>query len=517
MKKSISSLVLATAMAFSLNSISYGQETASHTFCFNNGSTFNIFSDSATIDMTLEEAIESAMTRNQALTVERLKPILSQSSIEKEKAKFDTGISAEFSGTERLGKTIFQQGNLGDTVSNRTDAAFTLSELSKSGTRTQAGLTFTRNRSANSDNLFSTRLGVNVQHPLMKGSGSRVNLVSLKKSELDRDISEFELNAFIMNLVSQVEKRYWQTYLALKELEIVKESLALAEQQREETCRRIEAGSIPESEVAAAEAEVAMRQEGVINAQSKAVTANIALLRSVNPDRADFWRQKPQLLDAPVLARIDNLDLELHLQLALEQRPELMQARLLLEKDRLDVVYSENGILPKLDFFVNLGKTGYSKSLTGSNPRLGQEGSYDISAGFVYDLASGRRAARADLTRSKVSAAMREESIKNLEQIIMEDVINAFIEVQRTTQQLTATAATSQKQLEKLRVEEVRFNVGKTTSYQVAQAQRDLTAARIAEVKAIVDYTNSITDLLRADGTLLNRHGIATMTGKQSD
>ncbi|EKD83735.1 MAG: Outer membrane efflux protein [uncultured bacterium] len=74
---------------------------------------------------------------------------------------------------------------------------------------------------------------------------------------------------------------------------------------------------------------------------------------------------------------------------------------------------------------------------------------------------------------------------------------------------MTATAATSQKQLEKLRVEEVKFNVGKTTAFQVAQAQRDLTAAKIAEVKAAVDYTNAIIELFRADGSLLERNRIA--------
>jgi outer membrane protein TolC len=43
----------------------------------------------------------------------------------------------------------------------------------------------------------------------------------------------------------------------------------------------------------------------------------------------------------------------------------------------------------------------------------------------------------------------------------------------------------------------------------VAQAQRDLTAARIAEVKAAVDYTNAIIELFRADGSLLERNRIA--------
>ena len=100
--------------------------------------------------------------------------------------------------------------------------------------------------------------------------------------------------------------------------------------------------------------------------------------------------------------------------------------------------------------------------------------------------------------------------------LIKEDVIKAYIEVERTMQQLSATAATSQKQLEKLRVEEVKFNVGKTTAFQVAQAQRDLTAARIAEARTAVGYTTSVVELLRADGSLLERNGILSGKNQQS-
>ncbi|PKL42339.1 MAG: hypothetical protein CVV41_14455 [Candidatus Riflebacteria bacterium HGW-Riflebacteria-1] len=470
---------------------------------------FNIFaSDTSALLISLDDALNSALSNNLALNVENFRPQLSETVVEKEKARFDPAVNAELSGSERVGKSLSQQGRLNDSISNTTNAAVSLEQLTTSGTRTSLELSQSRSRSATTNDLYATRLGLNLAHPLRRGAGRAVNLVSLRKAELDLDWSEFELQGFVLGLAARVETLYWQYYLRLRQLEIVSESLELAKRQREETGRRIEAGSIAESEAAAAEAEVALRYEELINAESQAVTAAVALLRAINHDSENFWKLRPELTDAPLLRHPDELDLDHHLQTALLKRPELAQAKLLSQKDALDVVQSANGILPRLDFFASIGKSGYADAL-GQSARLDNHGSYDINAGFIYEISRGRRAARAELKRAKTSREMRLESIRNLEQIIKEDVIQAFIEVKRTIQQMTATAATSQKQLEKLRVEEVKFNVGKTTAFQVAQAQRDLTAARIAEVKAAVDYTNAIIELFRADGSLLERNRIA--------
>jgi outer membrane protein TolC len=470
---------------------------------------FDIFaSGSEMLELNLDSAINMAMARNIALQVERINPKISQTYVEGEKAKFDTRVEAEFSGTERISKVIFQQGDLGQNVTNRSDAGITLSRINHAGTRTAFELSTTRTRSARSDNLFSTRIGVSLEHPLKRGAGKEVNLVSLRKSELDLSWSEYELRGFVLNLVAEIESKYWNYYLSTRQLEIMTESFQLAEQQREETYRRIEAGSIPESEAAAAEAEVMLRKEELINAESAATLAAVSFLRIINPDTEDFWRKKPVIADELFSIQTDTESLEKLLQIALAERPEIEQADLMIQRDRLEVVSTKNGLLPKLDFFVNMGKTGYATSFSGTNPKPGEEGSYDLSAGFVYELTRGRRDAKAEHQRARLSVKMRQEAMKNLEQLIKLEVIDAYIEVKRTLEQIKATASTAEKQLEKLRVEEVKFSVGKTTSFQVAQAQRDLTAAKIAQVKAAIHHQQAFTELLRASGTLLYQRNI---------
>ena len=51
--------------------------------------------------------------------------------------------------------------------------------------------------------------------------------------------------------------------------------------------------------------------------------------------------------------------------------------------------------------------------------------------------------------------------------------------------------------------------VGKSTSFLVAQAQRDLLVSRIAEVRALANYLKALVDLYRQDGALLAHRGIS--------
>ena len=51
--------------------------------------------------------------------------------------------------------------------------------------------------------------------------------------------------------------------------------------------------------------------------------------------------------------------------------------------------------------------------------------------------------------------------------------------------------------------------MGKSTSYLVAQAQRDLLVSRIAEVEAVANYLVALVDLYQNDGSLLERRGVS--------
>jgi outer membrane protein TolC len=463
----------------------------------------------ASLSLSLAEAINRALENNHGLLVRRLGVQATETGIARARSRFDPRISGSLSSSDRLGKQIMQTGVMGDSVVNRSDGSMAYDRTDPSGTAVRLELAGTRNRSARSANLFSTRLGLDLEHPLKRGAGRAINFIEVKQAELDVQASKYELLAFVHALTNNVEDKYWELVLALKELEIVRESLALAQLQMEETQKKIAIGRIPESELAAAEAETALREESVINAVSAVEKARIGLLRLINPRAERFWDVRLNLLDQPDWERNEAGSVEEHVATAVARRPEILQVEAQLAKDDLELVQTRNGLLPKLNFFVNLGKSGYAKTMGETATEFGAR-AYDLVGGIRYETSLDRREARADNARARFTKAQREEALLNLVQLIQEEVLTAFLELHRARQQIIATEKTVEKQKEKLRIEEVKFGLGKTTAFTVAQAQRDYSAAQIANLKAKVGLRQAVSNLYRFDGTLSDRWGIKT-------
>ncbi|MFN2144087.1 MAG: TolC family protein [Anaerolineales bacterium] len=199
-----------------------------------------------------------------------------------------------------------------------------------------------------------------------------------------------------------------------------------------------------------------------------------------------------------------------HVDLALKKRADLNQAQLLAQKGEIEVVKTKNGLLPQMDLFINLGKTGYADSFGGSVENLVEDG-YDALVGLSFTYPVKKRSAQAQHRRATLVMAQTRQAILNLSQLVELDVRSAYIQVGRAKDQIDASRATRLLQEEKLRIETEKFKVGRSTNFMVAQAQRDLVGSRISEIQAVADYLISLTRLHQMEGALLDRRGIQLM------
>jgi outer membrane protein TolC len=156
---------------------------------------------------------------------------------------------------------------------------------------------------------------------------------------------------------------------------------------------------------------------------------------------------------------------------------------------------------------MTLGKTGYADSF-GKSYRDLHEG-YDVLVGLSVEYPPMNRAARAADQRARLTRRQAAESVGNLAQLAEVDVRSAYLEVNRSKEQVAATAVTRRLQEEKVRAETEKFRVGKSTTLLVAQAQRDLLQSQINEVQAVVANLKAYVELFRLEGSLLERRGIS--------
>ncbi|MFZ7128128.1 MAG: TolC family protein [Desulfobacterales bacterium] len=459
--------------------------------------------------LTLHDAILMSLENNRSLAVERLTPSIQETFTAEERAVFDPVLEGEASYLETESQRLARSGSDTESLESKvTDGRLSLVQFFPTGTFVEAeAATTSTDSSLYQDPFTSTRLGLVVTQSLLRGLGTDVNLARLRQARLETRISLYELRGFTESLMARVENAYWDYALAIRQIEIVEESLRVANQQLDETREMIEVGTMAEAELAAVQAEVAAQQQALINARSSRETARLELLRLLNPPVEDLWQRQVVLVHPPELPDVQLGDVSTHVAAAERMRPEINQTKLNIRQGDLEIVRTRNGLLPKMDLFVQLGKTGYADSFSRSVDDISND-NYDVQAGVAFEFPPLNRSARAEHRRSLLSRDQSERALDNLSQLVELDVRTAFIEVDRSREQIDASSATRRYQEETLRIETEKFRVGRSTNFFVAQAQRDLLVARINEVEAVVSYLKALTDFYRLEGSLLERRGI---------
>ena len=462
--------------------------------------------------LAVEEAVLMVIENNRDLRVQRLTPQITATFEQIERGVFDPELFASTSIIEERAVEV-SRATEESFAAEREDTAYEAGVRQRlpTGTDIEMGVTSDRSTSNRSPEQQDARVGLTLTQSLLRGFGPAVNMASIEQAVLETAASEFELQAYTQAIVAQAEQTYWLHTLAQQRIAIFEESLRVAQQQQNEVRDRIEIGVLPRTEKAAADAEVAQREQELIDARAELNNLRLRLLRLVSSRDGQNLDAPLATTSSPELDAVVLDDVADRVMLALQNRPELGEARVRLEQARLDTVVTRNGVLPRLDFFVALGKTGFSDSFSEAFGNLDDD-TFDLEAGLALSASLGNRAARGRQQGATLSRAQAVESIANLEQLVQLDVRLAVSEVERARQQITASAATRRLREEAVRAEQERFRVGTSTSQLIDQAQRDLLESQISEVDARIAYRLALVDLYLAEGSLLQRRGLSVAT-----
>ena len=462
-----------------------------------------------TLEIDLQEAILTALEHNPSLSIQRLQPKISNTLVKEQGAIFDPTIAASATKTK-----IKQQRFLGsrpdpfELISDRSQYDVGISQNLPTGTTISANASISTSLSSIYTDQFSGNVGITVTQSLLQGFGLGTNLANLRSAKIDYEISKAELKGVAEEIIASTEKAYWDLYLTKEEIDIQQRSLELANKQLKESQERVAVGKLPELELAAVHAEVATRNEALIDAQSQYEQSRLSFLYLLNPSDQASWATVPFPIDKPFVP-IDTLDtIEVHEQLGMKYRPDLQQAQLSLKKGEIEITRTRNGLLPRLDFFITFGRTTYSKTFRDAIPDI-HSPFYNINGGLTFFFPVTDRQAIVQYSRAKYSKEQMELALKNMERLVQWDVRSAYIEVLRSKEQITATRVARELQSQKLDAELEKFRVGKSTNFLVLQAQRDFTASQLNEARSMVAYLNALVDLYLVEGTLLERRGIA--------
>jgi len=463
--------------------------------------------DSGTIDLAVEQAVQLALRNNRDLKIEQINPVIAGTFEAFERGVYDPQLFSELNVFKEERSEAGRTGVRTAVEEKNQTALIGLRQNLPTGTTFETSVEQKSTELTNEAKEQRMRIGLSVTQALLRGFGPTVNLVGIRQAEFNTAVSRHEFRGITEALLADTEIAYWDYVLAGRKNDIFERSLAIALQQLDEIQQRIEVGTLPRIEAAAAHAEVARRNQALIDVRSTFEQSRLRLLRLINSGKEGQLdlqiraSSKAETNPEPVT------DLNDRLLLAMKSRPDLNEARLRLKQSRLETIATRNGLLPRLDLFISLGKTGYADSFSDALKDLDSH-NHDFSAGLIFSHYLDDRQTRARDLAARASWRQARESVENLKQLIDLDVRLAVNEFERTRKQITATKATRLLQEETLKAEMERFDVGASTALLVAQAQRDLLASTIDEVEAIINCRQALVKLYLAEGSLLERRGV---------
>lgn len=469
--------------------------------------------------LTVDEAVAMALDANLGIKAERLSPQIQDLAVAQARAVWAPNF---FSSLTRNDYSSPPDSFLAGSAPTITDESFGNATgvnqlLPWYGGRYSAQWSASRRETTAFTSFNPTlrsRLDFQFTQPLVRDFRIDGNRLQVWTSQNLRSIADLALRQSIVSTTRAVRNAYWDLVYAIANLNVAQQSLDLARQQLKDNRTRVEVGTMASIDIVEAEAEVARNEESEIIAEQAIKRAQDQLrVLILNPDQPDFWAVVLEPAEAPEL-KPQPIDADAAVRNALDGRTDLMTARTELDNTRLNQRFYHNQGLPTVDLsfsygVVGLGGTQYVFGQGGFPPPIvGQaKRSFGSVLGDVFtsDYASwsigvtlgyplGTSAAEAGLAGARLQQTQGETSLKNLEMLVATTVRDTARQVQTNLKRVEVTEKARELAEKRLEAEQKKFAVGLSTTFQVFQAQRDLSFARNSELRAIIDYNKSLVD-----------------------
>ncbi|UVT14324.1 MAG: TolC family protein [Nitrospira sp.] len=342
--------------------------------------------------------------------------------------------------------------------------------------------------------------------PLLKNFGVAINQTFIKIAQNNAVVEQHVFRDRVLTVIATVEQNYWELVFAKENVKVAQAALKAAEELLANNRAKAKGGVMSVVDVLQAEAAVASRVEQVLVAEKDIRDEEDQLRRLLNPGEEDL-REDVRLTPAdPPVTVLEPLSLQAAIDTAIEQRPEIVQAKKNVESGELNQRFARNQLLPTLSFQGTMGLSGLGGDYGESFTRNFSGDFYNYGAGLMLSYPLGNRAAISTYNKRKLEAKNAEAFLSSVRQQVIVSVREAVRRVQTDFKRIETTQSARILAEKQLKTEQERLKVGLSTTRFVLDFQRDLATAQGNELRAVIDYNKSLSNLARHKATTLDRY-----------
>jgi outer membrane protein TolC len=474
-------------------------------------------------NISLADAALRALKHNLDITISRQTKESRQADITVEQAKFDPTLSVngQYNRTVNpLNRPVF--GATGNNLTGirafdqRTESV-TLDATTNLITGGNVDLNYSPTRTNVNQNLatgflfnpsYTGGLVLTLTQPLLRNAGIDVTKTFIRVAQNTATVEEHVFRDRVLTVLATVEQTYWEVVFANENLKVTEAAMKAAQELLSTNRAKAKAGIMSIVDILQAEAAVASRVEQVLVADKTIRDQEDQLRRLLNPAEEDL-RQDLRLtpLDQPVVT-LEPISLQEAIDIAIEQRPEIVQAKKNIETSDLNTKFAKNQILPTLSFQGTMGMAGLGKDYSDSVNNNFSGNYYNYGAGLVLSYPLGNRSAWSTYNKRQLEEKNAEASLVSVRQQIIVGVREAVRRVQTDFKRIETTRSARIMAEKQLQAEQERLKVGLSTTRFVLDFQRDLATAQGNELRATVEYNKSLSNLARHKATTLDRYNL---------
>lgn len=487
--------------------------------------------------LSLHEATRRALLHSYAIRVEGYNPAVEAARVVEAEARFDAAFFLNFqqnvqdqptapATTSQLGSLLGSLGGDTDTTGGIPASILSLLQPQARGTKTknttfQGGLRkllasgaqvrtgYEANRLWTSSPVttlnpaYTNSLFFEISQPLLRGFGLDVTKAEIRLRQLDQEIAQQRYVRQVQQTVRQVEQSYWNLVAARRNLPILAELVAQTEQVLRyfEIRRQFDVQPV---QIANTQARLAARRAELISLLNQIGDAETRLKALMNdpslpiPSEVAIVPTAIPAIDAVLLNRL------VEIKTALDNRPELAEARTAVQSARVGVTVANNQRLPQLDLLFRYTVSGLGGNADSAFDQLTEHDFVDYLVGVQFEWPIGNRAAEAVYRQSRLRLAQSIASVKQAIEQVIAEVDVAYRNIETLYREMLPNAAAVVAQADNLRAIQQRADRRDPTFLDLElSTQEGLRTARQALLNTWVQYSVGIVNLELAKGTLL--------------
>jgi outer membrane protein len=495
--------------------------------------------DGTSLRISLKDLTKLALQYNLDIAIQDTNEQLSQQRILQQYGNYDPELKAQLSTSSRKSANT-NLASYSTASYNKSDQAqwnLTFSQPVKTGGTFQAQWNSGRSDSNSTFSLFtpqySSSMSVQFTQPLWRNLRIDNTRSQIKITNLDLKTSDSQFKQKVTDTISNIQSSYWDLVSAIRNYEIRRNSVRLAQINLRDNRKKVEVGTLAPIEVTDAEATAASREVDLISAEETILRAENTLRSLISNDRnSEIWSKVIVPTDLPDFQEY-KVDVGTAIDTALKNRPELEQADInlrqldiqkqLYENNRkwqfdLTASFGSNGTAGpqsyRIDTYGNLILDQYGNKipqtpealvggLSNAYKTIFTEGFTNWSVAFQVTIPLRNRSLDAQIAQQDIQRRQQLMNLRKTEQSIQVDVRNAVQSLETNRKQVETAGVARKLAEERLDGEEKRFEAGLSQNYLVLQRQNEVSQAQFTELQALINYKKAVITLQKAIYTLL--------------